>query len=116
MAKSAEELLKRFETPRYEPYLRKTRGSYLFSIDNVGVVHVSVNNGEITVEAGKEEAECVFQCSEQDYIDIAEGRRNLLTAILQGRVHVHGDAALAQKVNGLVRARTEEQRKQRGVA
>ena len=116
MAKSAKDVLKRFETQHYEPYLRKIRGTYLFQIDNVGDLHVSVNYGEITVGQGKQDADCVFRRNEQDFIDIAEGRRNLLTAILQGRLHVHGDAALAQKVNSLVRARAEEQREKTGVA
>lgn len=117
MAKTPKELLKHFRPPHYEPYLRKIRGTYLFQINNVGDLRVSVEYGEITVDEGKSEADCVFRCTEPDLIDILEGRRNLLTAILQGRVEVHGDAALAQKVNGLVRARAHEKdQQQRGAA
>lgn len=122
MAKSAKELFQRFQSSQYQPSLRKIRGTYLFQVDNVGDLYVSVNDGEITAEQrkagqGKQDADCSFQCGEQDFIDITEGRRNLLTAILQGRVHVHGNAALAQKVHSLVRANAEQQREQkRGAA
>jgi len=49
-------------------------------------------------------------CGEQDFVDLVEGRRNLITAHMQGRVMVRGDMALAQKFHGLVSAMIEERR------
>jgi putative sterol carrier protein len=99
----------------YEPLLRGVRGTYIFDIDKVGCWFVDVDDGKINMTEGRREADCEIRCSEQDFVDIIEGRRNLLTAALQGRVQVRGDVALAQKFHGLVGARAEEE-KERGAA
>jgi putative sterol carrier protein len=110
MAKSAQEIIQSYGTTKFVPYLRGVRGTYLFEIENVGSWFVSVDDGAITYDREKHEADCVIRCNEEDFVDIVEGRRNLLTAALQGRVQVHGDVALAQKVQGLVGTEIEQKR------
>ena len=110
MARSAKEIFKLYRLQEDEPLLRGVRGNYLFDIEQVGSWFVAVNDGKIKVDEGKHEADCVIRCSEQDFVDIVEGRRNLLTAALQGRVQVRGDIALAQKFHCLVGTLAERER------
>jgi putative sterol carrier protein len=102
MARSAQEVFQIYSNHKDEPILRGVRGSYLFDIEQVGTWFVSVDDGALTFDEKPHEADCVIGCSEQDFVDIVEGRRNLITAVLQGRVQVRGDVALAQKFHGLL--------------
>ncbi len=115
MPQTAQEIFELSRTKKYEPFLRGVRGTYLFDIENVGSYFVAVDDGKLTFDQAKRDADCVIRCNEQDFVDIVEGRRNLLTAALQGRVQVGGDVALAQKFHGLVGALTESE-KERGAA
>jgi putative sterol carrier protein len=110
MAQTAQEVFQVYGKQKDVPFLRGIRGSYLFHIDQVGDWFVSVDNGALTFDEKKHDADCAISCSEQDFVDIAEGRRNLLTAVLQGRVQVEGDVALAQKFHGFVSAELERQK------
>lgn len=110
MAQSAKEIFKLHRLQEDEPLLRGVRGTYLFDIEQVGNWFVAVDDGKIKVTEAKHEADCVIRCSEEDFVDIVEGRRNLLTAVLQGRVQVRGDVALAQKFHGLVGTEVERER------
>ena len=57
-------------------------------------------------------ADCTIRCDEADFIDIVEGRRNLITATMQGRVEISGDLALAQKFHGLISGKLEDKKKE----
>jgi putative sterol carrier protein len=111
MARSAQEIFDLNKAKHDEPLLRGVHGTYLFDIEKVGAWFVSVDDGAVTVDKGSRKADCVIRCSEEDFVEIVEGRRNLLTAALQGRVHIRGDVALAQKFHGLVGAAVEQERK-----
>jgi putative sterol carrier protein len=102
MARTAQEVFQIYTTHKDEPILRSVQGSYLFDIENVGTWFVSVDKGALTFDEQRHEADCVISCSEQDFVDIVEGRRNLITAALQGRVQIRGNVALAQKFHGLL--------------
>ena len=110
MPETAQELFNRHRMDNYDPILRGVHGTYLFEIEKVGNWFVAVNDGAIKIEETKRDADCRISCDERDFVDIVEGRRNLLTSVMQGRVKVHGDMALAQKFHGLVSAKVEERR------
>lgn len=110
MSQTAQELFKLRRMQKYEPILRGVHGTYLFEIDKVGSWFVAVNDGAINIEETKRDADCTIISDERDFVDIVEGRRNLITAHMQGRVKIHGDVALAQKFHGLVSAMVEERR------
>lgn len=93
-----------------EPALRGVHGTYLFDIEGVGSWFVKVNDGAIEVEKAMREADCTIQCNEEDFVSIVLGRRNLVTAVLQGRVNVSGSFALAQRFHGLVSTIADWQR------
>jgi len=110
MPQTAQEVFNVHRMQKYEPVLRGVHGTYLFDIDKVGCWFVAVDDGVVNIEETKREADCTISCDERDFVDIVEGRRNLITAGMQGRVKVRGDIALAQKFHGLVSAMLEEKR------
>jgi arylformamidase len=110
MPQTAQEVFDVHRMQRYEPVLRGVHGTYLFNIDKVGSWFVAVDDGAVNIEEARHEADCTISCNEQDFVDIVEGRRNLITAHMQGRVKVRGDIALAQKFHGLVSAMIADKR------
>ena len=104
---TAQEVFDIHRMQKYEPVLRGVRGTYLFDIDKVGSWFVAVDDGALNIEETRRDADCTIICDERDFVDIVEGRRNLITAHMQGRVKVRGDMALAQKFHGLVSAMIE---------
>src|SRR5215510_12795051 len=110
MLETAQEVFNVHRMQKYEPVLRGVHGSYLFNIDKVGSWFVAVDDGTVTIEETKREADCTISCDEQDFVDIVEGRQNLITSHMQGRVTVRGDMALAQKFHGLVSVMIDEKR------
>src|SRR5215471_11727745 len=110
MPQTAQEVFNLHRMQTYEPALRGVHGTYLFDIDKVGSWFVAVDDGAIRIEETRNDADCTIICDEGDFADIVEGRRNLITAHMQGRVQLRGDIALAQKFHGLVSAKSEEKR------
>jgi arylformamidase len=110
MPHTAKEVFNVHRMQRFEPVLRGVHGTYLFDIDKVGNWFVAVDDGAVNVEEARREADCTIICDEQDFVDIIEGHRNLITSHMQGRVTVRGDMALAQKFHGLVSAMIAEKR------
>jgi len=110
MPQSAQEVFNLHRMQDYEPVLRGVHGTYLFDIDKVGCWFLAVDDGAIHVEETKRDADCTIGCDEPDFVDIVEGRRQLITSHMQGRVTIRGDMALAQKFHGLVSARIQEKR------
>jgi len=109
---TSHEVFQQHQFQKYEPLLRGVNGTYLFEIERVGYWFLSVNDGAIKIEEAQHEADCTIHCDESDFIDIIEGRRNLITAAMQGRVKIHGDITLAQKFHGLVGAMIESKRQE----
>jgi putative sterol carrier protein len=110
MPQTAQEVFNLHRKQKYEPVLSGVHGTYLFDIDKVGCWFLAVDDGAIHVEETKREADCTIVCGERDFVDIVEGRRNLITSHMQGRVNIRGDIALAQKFHGLVSAKIEQKR------
>lgn len=106
---TAHEVFQQHRLQKHEPLLRGVTGTYLFEIERVGYWFISVRDGEIGLEEARRDADCTISCNEADFIDIVEGRRNLLTARMQGRVKISGDITLAQKFHGLVGAMIESE-------
>jgi predicted lipid carrier protein YhbT len=82
--------------------LEGVRGRYRFDIEGVGSWLVTIDDGALTVEETRGDAECIISSDAADALRIARGEQNLLTAFLQGRVDVDGDLTLAQKFQGLL--------------
>jgi arylformamidase len=110
MPRTAQDVFNAHRLQKYEPVLRGVHGTYLFDIDEVGRWFVAVDDGSVHIEEANRRADCTIRCEERDFVEIVEGRRNLITSYMQGRVKVHGDMALAQKFHGLVSAMIDEKR------
>jgi len=89
---------------RKDPRLQGFTGSYRFDVEGVGSWRVEVHDEIATVTESTAPADCVFRCNEADFVRIARGEQNLVTAVLQGRVQAEGDYALAQRFHGFIRA------------
>jgi putative sterol carrier protein len=109
---TAHEIFKRYQFQKYEPLLRGVNGTYLFEIEHAGYWFISVRDGAIKLEEVRHDADCTIRCTEPDFIDIIDGRRNLITAAMQGRVKIRGDITLAQKFHGLVSAMIESKKQE----
>lgn len=105
MAKTVREFFPPGPGPHEQPALKGVTGTYRFDVEGQGSVRIEVRDGAFTVAESSAPADCVIRADASDLARIASGEQNLITAVLQGRVQVEGDYALAQKFNGLVRAR-----------
>ena len=97
------EAQRRREDRRPDPRVQGFSGSYRFDVEGVGSWRVEVHDEIATVTESTAPADCVFRCNEADFVRIARGEQNLVTAVLQGRVQAEGDYALAQRWHSLIR-------------
>ena len=102
MAAGMRERMEGLRRQGYAPRLKGMRGSVRFDAEGVGSWLVTVDDGNVTVREGGGDADCIMRASEEDFLRIASGAQNPLTAMLQGLLVVEGDAALALKVIGLM--------------
>lgn len=87
---------------RSHPELAGVVGSYRWDVEGKGSWYVSVDHGVATAREGMLSADCIIASNEDDFWAIIDGRQNLITALMQGRVRIDGDLALAQKLHGLL--------------
>ena len=75
--------------------LRNTNGVLEFDISDGGRWYVNLDHGRASVAAEAERPDCVIACSASDFVAMAYGQQNMMTAYLQGRFTCSGDLALA---------------------
>ena len=79
-----------------EPSLGRTTGVYEFDIEGSGQWFLKLSKGAVLVQSKTAaQPDCVISCDTAEFIDIVEGRRNMVTAFLQERIECAGDLALA---------------------
>jgi putative sterol carrier protein len=82
----------------------KTAGmnnSYLFDIEGAGKWKVDVNDGNVTVTEGGENADAVISTSDETFAKIASGEQNATSAYMTGKLKVKGDMGAAMKLQKL---------------
>ena len=82
----------------------KTAGmnnSYLFDIDGAGKWKVAVNDGEVTVTEGGEEADAIISTSEETFTKMVNREQNPTSAYMTGKLKVKGDMGAAMKLQKL---------------
>ena len=77
------------------PALRRVSGVCEFDIDDSGQWFLHLDHGVPTLQEATDHPDCLIHCSASDFVEIAEGSRNLFTTYLQGRITVAGDITLA---------------------
>jgi putative sterol carrier protein len=78
----------------HEPLLRKTTGSTRFEIVDGRSTRrwlVSVARGDLSVEQGGGEADCVVRAERKVFERVVTGRMNAVAAVLRGDLAVDGD-------------------------
>jgi putative sterol carrier protein len=88
-------LFDRLASRGYAPMLHATTGTCQFDIEKVGRWYVTIEAGSISVSERPRHVDWWVSCSAADFIQIAQGKQNAVTAWLQGRVRVSGDIPTA---------------------
>ena len=104
MPDEVREIFERLGTRGRSPFLEGMHATYEFDVKDTGNWRIVVDDGKVTVIEGAGEADCVIECLKEDIPLFASGEKNLVTSLLQGRIDVTGNLALAQKFHGIVRA------------
>ena len=82
----------------------KTAGmtnSYLFDIEGAGRWTVRVDDGNVSVSEGGEDADAVITTSEETFEKIVSGEQNPTSAYMTGKLKVKGDMGAAMKLQKL---------------
>ena len=103
MERTAEHLIWELHESVYAPELAGQ--TYRFDIAGRASWFITWDSGWLHIAEGGGRADTVLLCDEEDFVDILLGKRNLLTAVLQGRVEVRGDVSQAIRLGGVL-ART----------
>jgi hypothetical protein len=102
MAETAREFFERLRKNPDVPLLKGIKGTYRFDVEDVGSWRVTVDDGAIWVRDGMGEADCIVGSTEHDFLSIASGEMNLLTALLRGEIHFEGDRGLLKAFHGML--------------
>jgi putative sterol carrier protein len=98
---SAKDFFDTLET-RVDP--SKTAGmnnSYLFDIDGAGKWKVDVQEGNVKVTEGGQDADVTITTSEETFDKIVSGEQNATSAYMTGKLKVKGDMGAAMKLQKL---------------
>ena len=102
MNEDVQRIIDRARARGQDPRVAGVSGTYAFEVRGVGTWRMSVDAGRIEVLDGPGHADCVVRADPDDFVRIAEGEQNLITAYMQGLVEIEGDMVLAQKLHGLL--------------
>jgi glycogen debranching enzyme/putative sterol carrier protein len=80
---------------------RRGHASLRFDLDDGDSWRVALDEGKLAVGKSDEEADCVIETNEETLRDLLSGKQRAQTAVLSGKVKVHGDLAIAAKVGNL---------------
>ncbi len=78
----------------HEPLLRKVSGCTRFDVVDGGRAlrwRVRVAKGDVTVESGGGDADCVIRAERKIFERVVTGRANAVAAVLRGDIAVDGD-------------------------
>jgi putative sterol carrier protein len=75
--------------------LRAVSGVYEFDLDDAGQWFLRLDHGAPTLQEATDRPDCEIHCSASDFIEMAQGKRNMFTTLLQGRMTLAGDPDLA---------------------
>ena len=108
MVSSAREFFTEQSAQPRAPRLAGVKGAYEFAIDGRDHWYMRVDDGNVTVSLDpdpKAQTDCLISCSEDDFVGIVNGERNMVTHALRGRVHISGNLGLAQSFSSFARSR-----------
>jgi putative sterol carrier protein len=78
------------------PSLRRTSGTYEFDLDDGGGHwFLKLDHGTPSVQSNVEHPTCTVHMHRSDFVAIAEGKTNMVTAYLRGDLTLAGNLAFA---------------------
>jgi len=89
----------------HAPEMRGLSAIYRFEIDDGDRFTMRVDDGTVTIaEAGADDEPptCTIGGSDADVAAVLRSEQNMVTALLQGRISVVGDLAVAQRLVGVL--------------
>ena len=93
-----------FQTLESRVDAAKTAGmnnSYLFDIEGAGMWKVDVQDGNVSVSEGSQDADVTITTSEETFEKITSGEQNATSAYMTGKLKVKGDMGAAMKLQKL---------------
>ena len=75
--------------------------SYVFDIEGVGQWTVRVDDGQVSVAEGGEEADTTISATQETFEKIVAGEQNPTTAYMTGKLKIKGDMGAAMKLQKL---------------
>jgi hypothetical protein len=109
----ASDLFERLGSDGRDSRLAGTRGTVRFDVRDAGSWRVHFEDGRYSVERGGGDCDLSIGCDEQDFVEVMQGKRNFVTALLQDRFEATGDVALLLKLNLVLRGRAHDRGEQR---
>jgi putative sterol carrier protein len=82
--------------------LRRTSGAYEFDFDGGGHWFLVLDHGTPSVQPKVEHPTCTVHCPAADFVAIAEGKENMITAYLRGDLVCAGNLAFALTFRHLI--------------
>lgn len=74
---------------------------YLFDITGAGKWVVDVDEGNVAVREGEEDADATIEAAEETFMKIVNGEQNPTSAFMMGKLRVRGDMGQAMKLQQL---------------
>ena len=80
----------------HEPLLHSISGTIQWKIQDAGNWFVVVKNGKLTTSRNMAQADCVCECSKEDFDRMVMGKQNPTTLYFQGKMKITGDLEFVQ--------------------
>jgi hypothetical protein len=96
------EIFARLTSEGHVAPLRRTSGTYEFDLDDGGHWFLTLDHGTPSIQSRVDHPTCTVHCRAADFVEIAEGKRNMVTAYLRGDVACTGSLAFALTFRHLV--------------
>ncbi len=96
------EIFERIAAASSKPSTDDATGIVEFDLAEAGQWFLDLRPGSRTVRRMASHADCRIICRPRDFIAIAQGRANLLTAYLRGDLNCVGDVAVAMSLRHVV--------------
>lgn len=75
---------------------------FVISGDKGGTWRVDLTSGSGSISEGDGDANCTINITDQDFVDIVNGKSDATMAFMGGKLKVEGDMGLAMKLTSLL--------------
>ncbi len=104
MERSLEQIISDAKAKSFDERARRIKGSYRFEVRGKGTYRLEVDDGRWQFREDGGPADCEITLDADDFVRMAEGQLNLLTAYMQGCLQLEGNLALAKQLHGALGA------------